>query len=48
MGQLHEHFSDEQVAFLFQAYSRGLMSRIEVQETLSYWQDLLLWPVEGV
>jgi transposase len=34
MGQLHKRFSDEQVAFLFQAYEQGLMSRKEVQETL--------------
>lgn len=34
MVQLHNRFSDEQVAFLFQAYERGLMSREEVQEAL--------------
>lgn len=34
MVQLHKKFSDEQVAFLFQAYALGLMSREEVQETL--------------
>jgi len=35
MAQLHKRFSDEQVIFLFQAYSQDLMSREEVQETLS-------------
>ena len=35
MAQLHKRFSDEQVIFLFQAYSQDLMSRQEVQETLS-------------
>lgn len=34
MVQLHKKFSDDQVAFLFQAYVLGLMSREEVQETL--------------
>jgi hypothetical protein len=34
MVQLHKRYSDEQVAFLFQAYVTGLMSRQEVQETL--------------
>jgi hypothetical protein len=34
MSQLHHRFSDEQVAFLFQAYEQGLMSRAEVQEAL--------------
>lgn len=34
MTQLHNRFSDEQVAFLFQAYEQGLMSREEVQEAL--------------
>lgn len=34
MSQLHHRFSDEQVAFLFQAYGQGLMSREEVQEAL--------------
>ena len=34
MAQLHKRFSDEQVAFLFQAYTLGLMSREEVQQTL--------------
>lgn len=34
MGQLHKRFSDEQVAFFFQAYALGLMSREEVQEAL--------------
>ena len=33
IGQLHKHFSNEHVAFLFQAYSIGLMPRTEVQET---------------
>ena len=31
MGQVHKRFSDEQVAFLLQAYSQGLMTRVEVQ-----------------
>lgn len=34
MMQLHNRFSDEQVAFLFHAYSQGLMSREEVQDAL--------------
>lgn len=34
MEQLHKRFSDEQVAFLFHSYSRGLMSRQEIQEAL--------------
>ena len=34
MSQLHIRFADEQVAFLFQAYEQGLMSRQEVQEAL--------------
>ena len=34
MVQLHKRYSDEQVAFLFQAYVTGLMSRHEVQEAL--------------
>jgi hypothetical protein len=34
MSQLHQRFSDEQVAFLFQTYEQGLMSREEVQEAL--------------
>lgn len=29
MPQLHNRFSDDQVAFLFQAYAQGLMSRAE-------------------
>ncbi len=35
MTQLHKRFSDEQVAFLFHSYSQDLLSRREVQETLS-------------
>jgi len=35
MAQLHKRFSDGQVIFLFQAYSQDMMSREEVQETLS-------------
>ncbi len=35
MAQLHKRFSDEQVIFLFRAYSQNLMSREEIQETLS-------------
>ena len=35
MTQLHKRFSDEQVAFLFHSYSQGLLSRQEVQDTLS-------------
>ncbi|TKJ30227.1 MAG: hypothetical protein CEE40_05550 [Chloroflexi bacterium B3_Chlor] len=34
MGQVHKRFSDEQVAFPLQAYSQGLMTRVEVQEVL--------------
>lgn len=34
MEHLHRRFSDEQIAFLFQAYEQGLMSRVEVQEAL--------------
>jgi len=34
MGQVHKRFSDEQVAFLLQEYSQGLMTRLEVQEVL--------------
>lgn len=34
MSQLHKRFTDEQITFLFQAYTKGLMTRIEVQETL--------------
>jgi len=34
MVQLHKRYSDEQVAFLFQAYVTGLISRQELQETL--------------
>jgi len=34
MSQLHKRFTDVQVTFLFQAYTKGLMTRIEVQETL--------------
>jgi len=34
MEHLHRRFSDEQIAFLFQAYEQDLMSRVEVQEAL--------------
>jgi hypothetical protein len=34
MDQVHKRFSDEQVVFLLQAYSQGLMTRVEVQEVL--------------
>jgi hypothetical protein len=34
MDQVHKRFSDEQVAFLLQAYSQGLMARVDVQEVL--------------
>ena len=34
MTQLHKRFSDQQVAFLFHAYSYGLMKRDEVEESL--------------
>ena len=34
MGQAHKRFSDQQVAFLLQAYCQGLMPRVEVQEVL--------------
>ena len=35
MTQLHKRFSDEQVSFLLHSYSQGLLSRQEVQDTLS-------------
>jgi hypothetical protein len=35
MTQLHKRFSDKQVAFLFHSYSQSLLSRQEVQDTLS-------------
>lgn len=35
MAQLHKRFSDEQVAFLLHSYARGLLSRKEIQDTLS-------------
>jgi hypothetical protein len=35
MAQLHKRFSDEQIAFLLHSYSRGLLSRREIQDTLS-------------
>ncbi len=34
MTQLHQRFSDEQVAFLLHSYSQGLLSRKEIQDTL--------------
>ncbi len=34
MQQLHKRFSDHQVAFLLQSYSRGLLTRREIQDTL--------------
>ncbi len=34
MDQLHRRFSDEQIAFLLEAYTKGLMRRREVQEAL--------------
>ena len=34
MEQLHKRFSNEQVAFLFQSYSKGLLNRQEIQDTL--------------
>lgn len=34
MAQVHTRFSDEQVIFLLQAYSQGLITRVEVQEAL--------------
>ncbi len=34
MEHLHRRFSDEQIAFLFQAYEQDLMSKVEVQEAL--------------
>jgi len=34
MSQLHKRFTDEQISFLFQAYLKGLMSSMEVKETL--------------
>jgi len=35
MAQLHKRFSDEQISFLLHSYSQGLLSRQEVQDTLS-------------
>ena len=35
MTQLHKRFSDDQVSFLLHSYSQGLLSRQEVQDTLS-------------
>lgn len=35
MAQLHKRFSDEQVAFPYHSYSRGLVSRREIEDTLS-------------
>ena len=32
MGQVHKHFSDQQVSFPLQAYCQGLMTRVEAQE----------------
>jgi hypothetical protein len=45
MDQLHKRFSDEQVAFLLQAYEQGLMRREEVQDTLDIRRSrfFLLW-----
>jgi len=34
MGQVHKRFSGQQVAFLLQAYSQGLITRFEVLELL--------------
>ncbi len=34
MAQLHKRFTDDQVAFLLHSYSRGLLSRKEIQDTL--------------
>ena len=34
MAQVHTRFSDEQVIFLLQKYSEGLMTRVEVQDVL--------------
>lgn len=34
MGQIHKRFTDEQVRMLFQSYSRGQISREDVQEIL--------------
>ena len=34
MDQVHKRFSEEQVVFLLQAYSQGLMTGVEVQEVL--------------
>ena len=34
MGQVHNRFSDEQVASHLRAYSRALITRVEVQEVL--------------
>ncbi|HEM62648.1 MAG TPA: hypothetical protein ENO24_10190 [Chloroflexi bacterium] len=32
MAQIHKRFTDEQVVFLLQKYSQGLISRAEAQE----------------
>ena len=34
MGQVHKRFSGEQVAFMLQAYSQGLITRFEALEVL--------------
>jgi len=46
MGQVHKRFSDEQVAFPLQAYSQGLMTKVEVQEVLGIGKSRFfsLWP----
>jgi len=45
MVQLHKRFSDEQVAFLLQAYEQGLMRREEVQDALDISRSrfFILW-----
>jgi len=45
MGQVHKRFSDEQVAFLLQAYSQGLIMSVEVQERV--WKNCVDWPCKG-
>ncbi|MCJ7620749.1 MAG: hypothetical protein MUP64_11100 [Anaerolineae bacterium] len=34
MQQVHRRYSYEEVAFLLEAYSQGLITRVEVQEVL--------------
>jgi len=46
MDQVHRRFSDEEVIFLLQAYSQGLMTKVEVQEVLGIGRSRFFspWP----